>query len=93
MQLRTVCATNHHVVSLPTAKRLYKHIVRDPHDASLTVKKISEQALILSRYENVPPRKAAHIIFDAWLDQEPLMRKVSSKSFDVSDEIPSESNQ
>lgn len=92
MQLRLVCAVNHHVISLPTARRMHAHIVRDPYDASVAVRKLSEQALILSRSQNLPPRKAAHIIFDAWLDQEPLMHKVPSEYFNIPDEIPSESN-
>ena len=78
MQVSKLSHPPRHAISLQTARRMHAQIVRKPHDASLTVKRISELALVLSKTQNVPPREAAHIIFDAWLDQEPLIIKADN---------------
>lgn len=79
LQVSGLPQTPRHAISLPTARRMHAHIVRKPHDASVTTKKIAELALVLSQSQKVSPREAAHIIFDAWLDQEPLITKADTQ--------------
>lgn len=61
------------MISLHSAQRMHAHVIRHPHDATRTVRKISELAVVLAQNQNVPTRYAAHMIFDAWLDREPLV--------------------
>lgn len=49
-------------------------MISHPHDATVCVKKISELAVVMIKHQHeLSVRDAAHMIFDKWLDLEPLV--------------------